>query len=56
VERVARRAHPHRQADGSTLIRGSVVDQSALFGILHKLRDVALPLVSVMYIAGTSTP
>jgi hypothetical protein len=44
-----------RQDDGSTLIGGSVVDQSGLFGILHKLRDVALPPVSVMYIAGTST-
>jgi hypothetical protein len=33
--------------DGTTLIRGSVPDQAALHGLLHKLRDIGLPLVSV---------
>ena len=33
--------------DGTTLLRGSVADQSALHGLLHKLRDTGLPLVSV---------
>lgn len=33
--------------DGTTLIHGHVVDQSALHGLLQKVRDVGLPLVSV---------
>ena len=33
--------------DGTTLIHGLVVDQAALHGLLQKVRDVGLPLVSV---------
>jgi hypothetical protein len=33
--------------DGTTVIRGLVVDQSALHGLLHKVRDIGLPLISV---------
>ena len=33
--------------DGCTLLRGPVVDQAALHGLLHQLRDIGLPLVSV---------
>jgi hypothetical protein len=33
--------------DGSTLLTGRVVDQAALHGLLHRLRDVGLPLVSL---------
>ena len=33
--------------DGFTLLRGSVVDQAALHGLLHQLRDIGLVLVSV---------
>ncbi len=33
--------------DGTTLIQGSVVDQAALCGLLQKIRDMGLPLVSV---------
>ncbi len=36
-----------REDDGTTLIRGQVVDQAALHGLLQKVRDVGLPLVSV---------
>lgn len=36
-----------RAADGTTVIRGPIVDQSALHGVLQKLRDLGVPLVSV---------
>ena len=36
-----------RESDGSTLIEGPVVDQAALHGLLQKVRDIGLPLVSV---------
>jgi hypothetical protein len=34
-------------SDGTTTISGHVVDQAALHGLLQKVRDVGLPLVSV---------
>ena len=34
--------------NGDTLLTGSVVDQAALFGLLRKVRDLGLPLVSVI--------
>ncbi len=36
--------------DGVTVLRGRVTDQTALHGVLHKLRDIGLPLVSVAQI------
>jgi hypothetical protein len=33
--------------DGCTLLTGPVVDQAALHGLLHQLRDIGLSLVSV---------
>ena len=33
--------------DGTTLVRAQVPDQSALHGLLNKLRDLGLPLISV---------
>jgi hypothetical protein len=36
--------------NGDTLITGPVVDQSALHGILRKIRDLGMPLISVMHI------
>jgi hypothetical protein len=35
------------ETDGTTSIHGPVVDQAALHGLLQKLWDVGLPLVSV---------
>jgi hypothetical protein len=35
------------QADGITLLTGPVADQSALHGLLAKVRDLGLPLLSV---------
>ena len=35
------------EADGTTVIRGTVIDQAALHGLLQSLRDLGLPLVSV---------
>ena len=34
-------------ADDETILTGTVVDQAALYGLLAKLRDLGLPLVSV---------
>ena len=33
--------------DGTTVIRGPVVDQAALHGVLQKLRDIGVPLISL---------
>jgi hypothetical protein len=33
--------------DGTTTIAGHVLDQAALHGLLQKVRDVGLPLISV---------
>jgi hypothetical protein len=36
-----------RETDGTTIIHGPVADQAALHGLLQKVRDTGLPLVSV---------
>lgn len=43
------------EPDGTTLIAGPVVDQSALHGLLQKVRDLGLPLVSVTLIEAGHT-
>ena len=35
------------EEDGNTLLSGTVVDQSALHGILKKIRDLGMPLLSM---------
>jgi hypothetical protein len=45
-----------REEDGSTLLTGPVADQAALYGLLKKVRDLGLPLVSVSPVEpGSST-
>ena len=43
------------KSDGTTLIAGPVVDQAALHGLLHRLRDIGLPLVSVNHVETDQT-
>ena len=33
--------------DGSTVLRGRVADQAALHGVLHRVRDIGVPIISV---------
>jgi hypothetical protein len=39
--------HLTNEDDGTTTIDGPVVDQAALHGLLQKLRDVGIPLISL---------
>ena len=36
--------------DGTTILFGAVVDQAALYGLLRTVRDLGLPLLSVVHI------
>jgi hypothetical protein len=36
--------------NGETLLTGPVIDQAALFGLLRKVRDLGMPLVSVTWV------
>jgi hypothetical protein len=36
-----------QESDGTTVISGAVADQAALHGVLQRVRDLGLPLVSV---------
>ncbi len=35
------------EENGNTLLTGPVIDQAALYGLLKKVRDLGVPLVSV---------
>jgi hypothetical protein len=37
-----------REDSGATLLTGPVVDQAALHGLLRKVRDLGMPLISVI--------
>jgi len=41
--------------DGTSIIRGSVVDQAALHGVLQKLRDLGITLISLTALAPDTT-
>jgi hypothetical protein len=46
-----------KESDGTTSIRGPVTDQAALHGLLQRLRDTGLPLISVTQLdPSTTTP
>ncbi len=38
------------EADGDTLLTGPVIDQAALHGLLKKIRDLGMPLVSIIQV------
>lgn len=38
------------EGDGITVLRGRVADQAALHGYLGRLRDIGLPLISVIQV------
>ena len=42
-----------QEADGTTLLSGPVPDQPALYGLLRKVRDLGLTLVSVSQMTDT---
>jgi hypothetical protein len=42
--------------DGTTIIQGPVADQAALHGLLQKIRDLGLPLISVNHVAPGHPP
>jgi hypothetical protein len=41
------------EEDGNTLLTGIVIDQAALHGLLKKVRDLAMPLLSVHSVGTT---
>lgn len=44
------------EANGETLLTGEVVDQAALHGLLSKIRDLQLTLISVYPLKMASPP
>ena len=44
------------ESGGTTVVRGAVTDQAALHGVLQKVRDLGLQLVSVTPLHTRRTP
>ena len=44
-----------REPDGTTLLRGHVVDQAALHGLVQRLRDIGIPLISLSPVEPTTS-
>ncbi len=42
--------------DGSTTLRGPLIDQAALHGVLQRLRDLGIPLIAVTQLQPSPTP
>jgi hypothetical protein len=45
-----------RHRDGTTALRGRIVDQAALHGLLRKVRDLGVPLISVTRLPDAGPP
>ena len=45
-----------RCGNGTTIIHGPVADQAALHGLLQKIRDLGLPLISVNHLTPGHPP
>jgi hypothetical protein len=41
--------------NGDTLLTGPVIDQAALYGLLKKVRDLGMPLVSISQVQANAT-
>ena len=44
------------EEDGDTLLTGKVIDQAALHGLLKKVRDLGMPLLSVNRLGPSTRP
>src|SRR5689334_6669729 len=42
-----------REGNGDTVLMGQVVDQAALYGLLRKVRDIGVPLISVTLVGAS---
>ena len=40
----------NHESDGTTILSGPVIDQAALHGLLRKVRDLGMPLISVIHV------
>lgn len=38
------------ESDGTTILRGIAADQAVLHGLLQRVRDLGLPLISVIHV------
>ena len=45
-----------RQAEGQTILRGRIVDQAALHGLLSKVRNLNLTLLSINPVCTSEPP
>ncbi|MCL4489788.1 MAG: hypothetical protein M1132_11465 [Chloroflexi bacterium] len=45
-----------RHEAGETILRGEMADQPALFGVLGKVRDLGLTLISVQRVSPPTSP
>jgi len=44
------------EANGEAVLRGPLADQSALYGVLAKIRNLGLPLLAVSTVATNKSP